>query len=210
MKRIKFPSICILSLFIYLSILSSPGQTQSADPAYMSEPWVRTGGPIGGLGYDIRYNFADPNIWYVTDDWAGFHISTDKGMTWIQSNEGITSRKGIDAIPVFCTTVDPHDPDILWVGTNGPGDIFKSYDGGHSWILMRNGIDPNLLPLAFRGFTVDPRTSDIVYAMGEIASPAWTPDDSHRIGLEMDMTQGIVYKTTDGGQNWKKIWRGNT
>lgn len=209
MKRFKFSFMCGLSLFIYFSILSSPVQPQTEDPAYMSEPWVRTGGPIGGLGYDIRYNFADPTIWYVTDDWSGFHMSTDNGLTWTRSNEGITSRKVPDGIPVFCVTVDQHNPNILWLGTDGPGDIFKSYDGGHSWVLMRNGIDPNLLPMAFRGFTVDPRTSDIVYAMGEIASPAWTPDGSERKGLQFDMTKGIVYKTTNGGQNWTEIWRGN-
>jgi photosystem II stability/assembly factor-like uncharacterized protein len=45
--------------------------------------------------------------------------------------------------------------------------------------------------------------------MAEIGSIGWTPDGSERKGLEMDMTMGIVYKTSDGGENWTEIWRGN-
>jgi hypothetical protein len=37
--------------------------------------WVRTGGPPGGLGYDIRYNYAEPSTWYATDNYGGVHIS---------------------------------------------------------------------------------------------------------------------------------------
>ncbi len=37
--------------------------------------WVRTGGPPGGLGYDIRYKFGDPDTWYVTEGHAGLHIA---------------------------------------------------------------------------------------------------------------------------------------
>ena len=178
-------------------------------PAYQAGSWVRTGGPIGGLGYDIRYNFADYNIWYVTDVWSGFYISTDNGTTWTPSNTGITARKGTDGIPIFSATVDPHNPNIIWIGTDLTGDIYKSTDGGHTWVEMTNGVDPNLRPMSFRGFTVDPRTSDIVYAMAEIGSPAWTPDRNPRKGLEQDLTQGVVYKTTDGGEHWTEIWRGD-
>ncbi len=194
----------------WLFVSPATSITPSGGPsAYQAGSWVRTGGPIGGLGYDIRYNFADYNLWYVTDAWSGFYISTDNGATWTPSNTGITARKGTDGIPIFSATVDPHDPNIIWIGTDLTGDIFKSTDGGHTWVEMTNGVDPTLRPMSFRGFTVDPRTSDIVYAMAEIGSPAWTPDHNPRKGLEMDLTQGIVYKTIDGGEHWTEIWRGD-
>jgi hypothetical protein len=74
--------------------------------------WVRTGGPPGGLGYDIRYSFDDPNTWYVTDNFAGVHISTDNGLTWEPANTGIPGQLGFtgDERPIFSLTVDPHDP----------------------------------------------------------------------------------------------------
>ncbi|MFC1569289.1 T9SS type A sorting domain-containing protein [bacterium] len=178
-------------------------------PAYETESWVHTSGPLGGMGYDIRYNFDDPSIWYVTDAWAGFFISMDSGVTWTSSNEGITARKSRDAIPVFCATVDPHDPQIIWIGTENTGDIFKSTNGGNNWTLKRNGVGEDQQALTFRGFTVDPRTSDIVYAMAEIGSFGWTPNHEPRKGIEMDLSMGIVFKTIDGGENWIEIWRGN-
>lgn len=204
------PTLAFFSRYLNPSLRDEVIPGLAGVPAYQAGSWVRTGGPIGGLGYDIRYNFDHHDIWYVTDSWSGFYISTDGGATWVSSNNGITARKPPDAIPVFCATVDPHNPNTIWVGTEINGKIFESTDGGHNWVEMTNGIDPNLQPTSYRGFTVDPRTSDIVYAMGEIGSPAWTLDRTQRVGFEnLDMTQGFVYKTTDGGQSWTMIWRGD-
>ena len=190
------------------------GQARTPRPRVWAEStWVRLGGPPGGLGYDIRYNFGNHDLWYVTDAWAGLHMSSDHGLTWYVSNSGVTTRVrtgAADAIPVFCATVDPHDPDIVWIGTQNSGDLFKSTDGGATWVKKVEGIDGKIVPfLSFRGVTVDPRSSDIVYAMGEIGSPGWTPDGSARNGLELDMTMGVVYRSTDGGEHWSEIWRGN-
>ncbi|NIW88262.1 MAG: hypothetical protein GWN12_05615, partial [Thermoplasmata archaeon] len=135
-------------------------------------------------------------------------MSTDGGQTWFPSNEGITTRTGPsgDAIPVFCLTIDPHDYDTIWVGTQNVRGIFKSTDGGRTWVEMDNGV-VEYEGITFRGFTVDPRSSDIVYAAAELSSWAWAGEG--RSGREFDMTQGVVYKTTDGGQNWTAVWRGD-
>ncbi len=165
--------------------------------------WVRLGGPPGGLGYDIRYNYNDPNTWYVTDANAGVHISTDNGSTWHQSNQGIDTVGGPagDGIPVFSLTVDPHDPKIIWIGTDLTGDIYKSIDGGLTWKKKSQGILQEIeIVMSFRGFTVDPRTSDIVYAMGELQKSG-----NNVWGLNVG---GVIYKTVDGGEHWKLIWDG--
>ena len=167
--------------------------------------WIRTGGPPGGLGYDIRYNFANPDIWYVTDNFAGVHISTDNGYTWQPSNTGIPPQSGPtgDALPIFSLTVDPHDPQIIWAGTNETGHIYKSTDGGYTWQQKDQGITIDYDGgLSFRGFTVDPRTSDIVYAMAETADPITG------YAVWGSGTGGAVFKTIDGGENWTKIWDG--
>ncbi len=165
--------------------------------------WVRLGGPPGGLGYDIRYKFDNPDIWYVTDANAGVHISTDNGLTWEQSNQGIETIGGPagDGIPVFSLTVDPHDPQIIWIGTDKTGDIYKSMDGGRTWLKKAEGIiHEHETILSFRGFTVDPRTSDVVYAMGELQRPG-----NNVWGLGVG---GVIYKTVDGGEHWTRIWNG--
>ncbi len=171
--------------------------------------WVKTGGPIGGLGYDVRMRQDNPDRMFVTDSFSGLSQSNDGGHNWTSANEGITSRTGPsgDAIPVFCVTISPQNPDVMWAGTLGFRGIFKSTDGGKTWAKKDNGVVENE-GLSLRGFAVDPRNPDIVYAAGEVSSDIWL--GHHQNGIaEFDMTKGVVYKTTDGGNNWTAIWRGD-
>jgi photosystem II stability/assembly factor-like uncharacterized protein len=178
-------------------------QDGEASTSPSSIPWIRLGGPPGGLGYDIRYKYDDHDTWYVTDANAGVHISTDDGLTWQQSNSGIATTGGAsgDGIPIFSLTIDPHNPDIIWAGTDMSGRIYKSLDGGVTWEAKDQGvIREHEILLSFRGFTVDPRSSDTVYAMGELQRPG-----NNVWGLNVG---GVVYKTTNGGDSWTRIWDG--
>lgn len=169
--------------------------------------WVRTGGPLGGLGYDVRMHPENPQIMYVTDAYAGVHISEDGGQTWSPSNEGISARSGMsgESIPVFCLTVDPNNPDVIWAGTQSIKGIYKSLDGGSTWQKKDSGVLEQ--EITFRGFTVEPGNSDVVYAAAEISSWQW--NDEPLNGREFDMVKGVVYKTTDGGETWQAVWRGD-
>jgi len=175
-------------------------------PAYLAESWVRLGGPPGGLGYDIRVNFTDPDIWYVTDAHSGFHISYDRGLTWTRSNTGIERMVATIDVPVFSATVDQHNPSTIWVGTQVIGHIYKSTDGGLTWVEMDSGVEPHA-GLSFRGFTVDPRSSDIVYAAAEV-DPSVIQAEG-RTDINPAGRGGRVYKTTDGGLTWKLLWEGD-
>jgi len=108
-----------------------------------------------------------------------------------------------DAVGVFCLTVDPHDPQTIWIGTISSGHIYRSTDGGQSWEQRDNGVEVEYDQLSFRGITVDPRSSDIVYVMGETNSEALGGPTPWLGGVG-----GVIYKTTDGGENWVKIWDG--
>lgn len=168
--------------------------------------WVATGGPLGGLGYDVRIHPQTKSIMYVTDNFAGVIRSTDAGATWSASNAGITARVGAtaDAIPIFSLTIDPNNPQILWSGTNGEGQqygIFKSPDGGATWSLKVNGVSAGPTGIVFRGFTVQAGNSDIVYAMAEVPSAIQ--------GLEFNRVNGLVYKTVNGGASWSLLWQGD-
>ena len=176
-------------------------------PPASSLTWVRLGGPLGGLGYDIRMRPDNPDSMYVSDAWAGVHKSTDGGMTWFTLNDGIDARTGPsgDAIPVFCLTIDPNNYDIIWIGLQNLGMVYRSMDGGQTWEKRINGIAERD-GLTFRGITVEPGNSDVVYAAGEVSS--WAGGRPERRGREFDKTEGVVYKTVDGGNSWKAIWRG--
>jgi photosystem II stability/assembly factor-like uncharacterized protein len=188
----------------------TPGTEAPVSPAgaraFQAASWVRLGGPPGGLGYDIRYKFDDPGTWYVTDAYTGFFISHDRGLTWEPSNDGIARLEGTTIVPIFSATVDPHHPNVIWIGTQFSGHIYRSTDGGVTWAQKDNGVEPHQ-GHSFRGFTVDPRSSDIVYAAAEVEGAVFR--DAGTMPDARDGTQGgRVYRTTNGGESWELIWEG--
>jgi len=170
--------------------------------------WIRTGGPPGGLGYDIRMNPDNSDTMYVTDGFAGLFKSSDGGKNWFPANEGITIRIGPsgDQIPIFCLTIDPTNPDTIWAGTQNKRGIFKSEDGGASWVIKVNGIEESE-GITFRGISVDPNNSQVVYTAAEVSSWLWKGEED--LGRGFDKTMGVVYKSTNGGESWQAIWRGD-
>jgi photosystem II stability/assembly factor-like uncharacterized protein len=170
--------------------------------------WARVGGPSGGIGYDIKVRPDNPDIMYVTDANAGVHRSTDGGLTWTSINQGIDARQGPsgDQIPAFCVTIDPNNPDVVWVGLQDLSGIYRSVNGGNTWEKRVSGI-AETNGLTVRGITVQPGNSSIVYAAGEINSFAWA--GGQRQGRFFDLVKGVVYKSTDAGQTWRAVWRGD-
>jgi len=169
--------------------------------------WSYCGGPSGGLGYDIRMHPLDHDIVYVSDGKAGVFKSLDRGLTWEPASTGITTRMGAssDEIPVFSISIDPNNPDILWAGTQYSSGIYRTDDGGQTWQMMNNGVLEEFISV--RGFTVEPGNSDVVYMAGEVSSWEWHGEPLPGLGL--DQTKGVVYKTTDAGEHWTRIWYGD-
>lgn len=179
----------------------------SGQPAYTAGRWEHLGGPIGGMGYDIRMNPFNPDAMIVTDALSGIHLSSDGGQSWQVSNAGVQERGGAsgDVVAVFSTAFDPNDPQVVWFGMQDLGMVYRSADGGQSWEPRVNGIDRE--GFTVRGITVQKGDSNVVYVMGEISSFAW----AGRVvwGREFDRVRGVVYKSEDGGMNWRQIWEGD-
>jgi photosystem II stability/assembly factor-like uncharacterized protein len=172
-------------------------------PAYQAQSWVRLGGPPGGLGYDIRMQPDNPDIMYVTDANAGIHKSVDGGRSWVPVNAGVAPIVGGGA-PVFCATIDPHDANTVWIGTQSTGHLYRSTDGGQTWEARDEGITHT--GRSVRGITIDPNDPNIVYAGVEVSSFAWA---GHPITHRLDVVMGEVYKSFDAGASWTRIWEGN-
>jgi photosystem II stability/assembly factor-like uncharacterized protein len=157
--------------------------------------WVFTGGPRGGIGYDIRFSPTDQNTIWVTDAYAGAHESLDGGVNWIDKNKGIDARSGMsgDAIPVFSLAIDPKNPDVVWAGVTGARGLFKTTDRGKTWMRKDNGIidKPNM---EVRGITIDPQNSNVVYCGGNYLTDEKTMDQ-----------RGFIYKSTDSGETWSLL-----
>lgn len=129
-----------------------------------------------------------------------FYVGTAGGGVWKSSDGGATVYSVFDKYPqsIGNIAVDPNNPQNVWVGTGeiwtrnstsvGYG-LYKSNDGGTNWKEVP-------------GFEKSERISSI-----EI-----NPDNSNEIyvgvlgALWGDSEDRGVYKTTDGGETWNKIF----
>ncbi len=154
---------------------------------------------------------SDPNIVYVgsgeglqrpdlaTGD--GVYKSTDAGKTW--KHLGLRDAQQITAI-----LVDPKNPNRMFIaveghpyGPNEERGVFRSSDGGQSFqkILYK---DENIgaADLAF-----DPGNSQTIYAVLWAARVApW----EIRSGESFVAKGSGLYKSTDGGNNWRQLTKG--
>lgn len=90
-------------------------------------------------------------IWVAHDYWV--EKSTDGGQTWIH-----IKNRDMQTDCIGCTVnedfrfcqeiaIDPHNPDIVYVGAGGPrgssdnGAIYKTEDGGQTWTKLTNFFD---------------------------------------------------------------------
>jgi photosystem II stability/assembly factor-like uncharacterized protein len=129
----------------------------------------------------------------------GIYKSTDAGKTW--THLGLRDGQQIPAL-----AVDPRNPDRIFAavlghpyGANGERGIFRSTDGGVTWekVLYKGentgGSD----------VVVDPSNPDIVYAcLWQSRLGPWE-DNNAFAGSE-----GGLFKSTDGGQTWRKLSQG--
>ncbi len=152
----------------------------------------RSIGPAGMSGRITAIQVAPHNkqIIYAGSASGGMWKSNNGGQSWevIFNNEAVSSVGAIG--------LDPQNPDVLYVGTgegnprnsltSGAG-LYKSIDGGKHWILMGLEKTRNI-----HRVLVHPRNPQIIYAAA-IGTP-WG-DSEHR----------GVYKSTDGGKQWKKV-----
>lgn len=119
---------------------------------------------------------------------GGVFKTTDGGLNW----QPMTDRYFGGTIGAI--TVDPSNPDIVWVGggetcirgntSHGDG-VWKTTDGGRTWKLM--GFSQEHIS----NIAIHPTNSNVVY-LGVFGDP-----------FKATPNRGI-YKTTDGGANWSK------
>ncbi len=125
-----------------------------------------------------------------------FFVATASGGVWKTVNAGTTFTPVFDgegSYSIGCVTLDPNNPNVVWVGTGennnqrsvayGDG-IYKSEDGGATWKNVGLKASEHIGMIA-----VDPRDSDVVYVAAY--GPLWSPGGDRG-----------VYKTTDGGETW--------
>jgi photosystem II stability/assembly factor-like uncharacterized protein len=129
-----------------------------------------------------------------------FYVGVRNGGVWKTTNNGTTFTpifEGKDVASIGALAIAPSNSEIVWVGTGdasctrsaNPGNgIYKSVDGGANWKHM--GL-PDSQHIA--RIVIHPTNPDIVYVavMGHLFST--------------NEERG-VFKSTDGGVTWKKVF----
>ena len=150
---------------------------------------------------------SDPNIVYVGTGEApirgnvshgdGVYKSTDGGRTW--KNVGLKDSRQIARIRVH-----PDNPDLVYVaaqghvwGPNAERGIFRSEDGGKTWKKVLFVDDKT----GASDLAMDPANPRILYAgFWQIVRRPWE--------LVSGGPGSTLWKSTDGGDNWKKLTEG--
>jgi photosystem II stability/assembly factor-like uncharacterized protein len=119
--------------------------------------------------------------------------SDDLGASWHERPDGAAitfpEDTGAALARIWQLTADPHDPDVVWAGTE-PHALWRSADGGASFELVRGLWDHPHRPLWGEGF-----------GGGAIHTILPDPQDADR--MLVAMSTGGVYATTDGGATWQ-------
>ncbi|MGA7258839.1 MAG: hypothetical protein WBX09_19480 [Terracidiphilus sp.] len=162
-----------------------PGQVVSA------LSWRSVGPFTGGRVTTVAGIAAEPNVFYMGTASGGVWQSDDYGQSWKNISDKDFKSNNIGAMAIA-----PSNPKIIYVGTGDSaprntvltGDgIYKSTDGGKTWTFMGLG-ETHIIGRII----VDPGNPDVVYvaALGHLFGP--NPERG-------------VFKSTDGGQTWKRI-----
>ena len=194
-KSGKF-SLLVMCMFLLGCFGSGALLAQTGNQS--SESWnelvrSRSIGPANMMGRitSITVYPENKNIWWAASASGGLLKTTNNGISFEHQFDQ-QATVSIGDVQVAAT-----DPELLWVGTGeanprnsvswGDG-VYKSTDGGKSWKNM------GLKKIFQTGrIAIHPENHDIVYvgALGRL----WGPNEER--GL---------YKTSDGGKTWKKVF----
>jgi photosystem II stability/assembly factor-like uncharacterized protein len=124
---------------------------------------------------DFKVSPSTPDTFYVYISDAGVFKSTDAGLSWSRTMNGIPKDLGDARLEV-----DPKDPNIVYLA-DGHQRVFKTTNGGVSWKRSDAGIkrSKNYFRISIRLHTLSPNT---IYVGGE-----------------------SLYRSTNGGSSWQNV-----
>lgn len=191
----------LLPLLALLTLAPIPAQAQgssahrpmmeSVNPVVLKGLEFRQVGPTqGGRVTTVTGVPSQPRTFYMGVASGGLFRTTDSGETWVPITDGKVPLGSSGAIAVADS-----DPNVIYYGTGSDGvrsnvstgrGVYRTTDGGETWEFagLRNVGQIGAV-------RIHPTNPDIAWvaAYGDIFKPS--------------RDRG-VYKTTDGGANWRK------
>ena len=191
LKHLSLLIICILTSYsnIFAEENKKTDKNKKENSSIYSGLKFRSIGPalMSGRISDIVIHPENENLWYVTAGSGGVWKTENSGTTWKSIFDGQKSYS------IGCISLDPQNPNIIWVGTGenvggrhvayGDG-IYKSEDGGESWKNMGLKKSEHLSKII-----IHPKNSNIIWVASQ--GPLWSKGGERG-----------VYKSNDGGKSW--------
>jgi photosystem II stability/assembly factor-like uncharacterized protein len=148
-------------------------------------PWERRMYQFSSLLFDPY----EKDLVYYGHFPSGFFVSRDGGHTWRDSSVGL----GNDGM--FSLAQDPYDARVLYAGTyNG---VVRSTDGGATWEDRSEGMPPEQWPYTVAIDSDDPA---VMYTS--------TKNGQNKGFCDRNSFCGVVMKSTNGGETWRRIMSG--
>lgn len=167
-------------------------QAATVDPSYLKLlEWRSIGPSRGGRVLAVAGDVKNKFTFYMGATGGGVWKTEDGGITWRNISDGYFKTGSVGAI-----AVSQSDPQVVYVGmgeaafrgdaSHGDG-VYKSVDGGRTWANVGLGATRHISRIR-----IHPTNPDIAYvaAFGD--------------GFGPNPERG-VYKTTDGGKNWRRV-----
>ncbi len=183
---------CFTSLEVVGQSKNQNSTSNALEDVSLSGLKFRSIGPgiTGGRIVDLAVNPFNHSEYYV---------ASGSGSLWKTSNNGVTFSpvfEGQSTFAMGCVTIDPVNPNVVWVGTGesnaqsnaiyGDG-VYRSDDGGKSWENMGLTKSEHIGDIV-----VDPTNTDIVYVAAY--------GSAHNEGGDRG-----IYKTINGGLSWERV-----
>ena len=191
----------ISSLQIFLVVVGLANFTLAQQPIKFDSATI-SGLPARNIGSAAMSGRVAAIDAVTQDGRLTLFIGAASGGVWKSVNGGTTfkpvfDRQNVQSIGAIA--IDPSNPKMVWVGTGeswvrnsvSVGDgVYKSTDGGENWTNVGLHDSEHIAKIL-----VDPKDGNnvLVCATGHL----WNDNDERG-----------VYKTTDGGKNWKKVLGG--
>ncbi|TAE61971.1 MAG: glycosyl hydrolase, partial [Bacteroidetes bacterium] len=146
----------------------------------------------GGRSVTATGVVGQPFVYYMGTCGGGVWKTDDAGITWANVSDGFFKTGSVGAVAVA-----ESDPNVVYVGmgehaprgvmTSYGDGVYKSTDAGKTWQHLGLALTRQI-----SWIRIHPANPDVVYvaAQGALNGPS---------------SERGVYKSTDGGKNWRKV-----
>lgn len=178
----------LLSILAFVQIVYA----QDWNKELSAVKWRSIGPFRGGRSNAATGVLNNSAIYYMGTTGGGLWKTENSGITWNNISDGFFKTGSVGAVAVA-----ESDPNIVYVGmgehairgvmTHHGDGVYKSTDAGKTWKKM--GLDATQ---HISRIVIDPKNPNIVFVAAQGA-------------LFSKSTERGIYKSIDGGTNWKKV-----